>query len=94
VRVRVGERIGRRLGDDDADLAADVRRHAHVAGDVVGLDADAVAGRKRSRARALPRPGALASASGKAPLARRSSSSRVTRPFSTHSVARLVSERS
>ncbi len=50
--------------------------------------------RKRSRAGALARPGALGSASGNAPPARRASSSRVHRPFSTHSVARLVSERS
>ena len=48
----------------------------------------------RGRAATFDRPGAAGSASGKAPPARRSSSSRVTMPFSMHSVARLVSVRS
>ena len=40
------------------------------------------------------RPGALGEASGNEPPARRSSSSALKMPFSTHSVARLVSDRS
>ena len=42
----------------------------------------------------LSMPSAPGRASGNAPPARSSSSSTVTMPFSTHSVARLVSERS
>ena len=49
---------------------------------------------KRSGPGRFERPGALGSESGKVPLASFSNSSRVTTPFSTHSVARLVSDRS
>ena len=95
VRMRIGERIRRRLGDDDADLAADVGRHPHVAGDVVGLDPNAIAGAGSARAPARCRgPARSPARAGRRRCARRSSSSRVTRPFSTHSVARLVSDRS
>ena len=44
VGVRIGKRIGRRLADDDAGLAADVARHAAMAGNVVDPDPHPVAG--------------------------------------------------
>ena len=46
MRMRVGEGIGRRHADDDAVLAADVGRHAHVAGHVVVADPHPVADRQ------------------------------------------------
>jgi len=60
----------------------------------IGVNRLSAPGLNTSRCDALPRPGALGEASGTAPPARASSSSRGTMPFSTHSVSRLVSERS
>jgi hypothetical protein len=46
VGVRIRERVRRRLAHDHAFAAADVARHADVAGDEVGAHADPVAGQE------------------------------------------------
>jgi ATP-dependent DNA ligase len=87
VRMRVGERIGRRFADHDAGPAADVTRHPHVARHEVAANADAVAGpealapvdvRAAGGARAGEREGAAGATLELVAL---------TSPFSTSSVA-------